>query len=62
MSIGEKLASIAKEKKSDNSLGDPFDIFSSALSNTFKTDGDKATKLNDVLEKDTLSHSPSSPL
>lgn len=61
VSIAEKLASIA-EKKPDASLGDPFDIFTSALSNTFKTDGDKASKLNDALVKDTLTHSSSSPL
>jgi len=60
VSIAEKLASIAQQKSP--SVGDPFDIFTSALSNTFKTDSEKATKLNDVLVKDTLTHAPSSPL
>jgi len=46
MSIAEKLASIAETKKTESrGVGDPYDIFSQALSNTFKTDGDNASKI-----------------
>jgi hypothetical protein len=46
VSIAEKLASIAETKKTESrGVGDPYDIFSQALSNTFKTDGDNASKI-----------------
>lgn len=46
VSIAEKLAAIADKKTTnDSGVGDPYDVFSKALSNTFMTDGDNANKI-----------------
>ena len=53
---------MASKKNSEKSVGDPYDIFSQALSNTFKTYGDNATKIQDALDINTLSPKPSMSL
>lgn len=50
VSIAEKLKEIAAEKERERNggknMGDPYDIFSNAISNSFKADADKANALN----------------
>jgi hypothetical protein len=49
VSIAEKLKEIAAEKEKERhskTMGDPYDIFSDAISNSFKADADKASALN----------------
>ena len=50
VSIAEKLKEIAAEKEKERNggknMGDPYDIFSNAISNSFKADADKANALN----------------
>jgi len=50
VSIAEKLKEIAAEKERERNggknMGDPYDIFSNAISNSFKADADKASALN----------------
>lgn len=49
VSIAEKLKEIAAEKEKERNggkMGDPYDLFSDAISNTFKADSDKANALN----------------
>ena len=59
VSIAEKLKEIAAEKEKERqskSMGDPYDIFSDAISNSFKADADKANALNQGLNDITLKH------
>lgn len=59
VSIAEKLKEIAAEKEKERNsknMGDPYDIFSDAISNSFKADADKANTLNQGLNDITLKH------